>query len=507
MTTAKGKKVFLGHFILSIIITVAFFAKGVAGAYPVPPQCLRTQAFAEKNGINVDALPSVGFSAIDMETHIKLHLSATPRKGITLSHQFMDIIDYLEEALTANGGDLENVVYATVFLKDVEDIEECRWILREYFGDSIPPVNFVGQPSLEKGKRVAFEAWAVIPTSLVVTINRITEHTTIVEEEGAYVIYTGDITAGEEKGIYSDEVDQAFLNMKKEFQAIEAYLKARGAQRSVSFDKFVRAWFYNSDLLEKDPASPRKNRYMDFNTIRTGYYGPVRFIEDILDPDFVENDPQFLVKTKAYPASTGIGVKRPFLFTMGFIALVPKEGHPAAVIKAAPVSNKEQTTPADYSADYGPDSPKFSRGTIVEMGDRAIFYISGTASIRKADTTTKKGNPIAQTETTIDNIRILISRENLELIGLKGWGATLEDIAQLRIYIRNPEDYGAVKMLCEKAFPHVPKVYINADVCRPDLDVEIEGVAYLTRQSAKEALPEACPLGGLGKDRLLLTEV
>ena len=52
------------------------------------------------------------------------------------------------------------------------------------------------------------------------------------------------------------------------------------------------------------------------------------------------------------------------------------------------------------------------------------------------------------------------------------------DIAKIRVYVKHPEDYPACRAICERRLPGVPALYLHADVCRPDLLVEIEAVAF-----------------------------
>ena len=63
-------------------------------------------------------------------------------------------------------------------------------------------------------------------------------------------------------------------------------------------------------------------------------------------------------------------------------------------------------------------------------------------------------------------------------IGLVRGGATLEGLAFVRVYIKQQEDYAKVRAVCEKRLGELPTIYAVADVCRPDLLVEIEGVAF-----------------------------
>jgi enamine deaminase RidA (YjgF/YER057c/UK114 family) len=54
----------------------------------------------------------------------------------------------------------------------------------------------------------------------------------------------------------------------------------------------------------------------------------------------------------------------------------------------------------------------------------------------------------------------------------------LHDLAKIRVYLKRPEDFSACKAICERRFGSVPAIYAVADVCRPELLVEIEGVAF-----------------------------
>ena len=49
-------------------------------------------------------------------------------------------------------------------------------------------------------------------------------------------------------------------------------------------------------------------------------------------------------------------------------------------------------------------------------------------------------------------------------------------LANLRIYIKNAEDYDQVRATVEELYPQVPAIYTVADVCRDELLVEIEGI-------------------------------
>ena len=113
----------------------------------------------------------------------------------------------------------------------------------------------------------------------------------------------------------------------------------------------------------------------------------------------------------------------------------------------------------------------------VVQGHFVTTLVSGTASIVNQQTV-HPGDAARQTEQTIQNIAILIAPANFARHGLPGAGASLRDLAKLRVYVKRPEDYLVCREVVERMLPGVPVLYLRADVCRPDLLVEIEAVAF-----------------------------
>ena len=81
--------------------------------------------------------------------------------------------------------------------------------------------------------------------------------------------------------------------------------------------------------------------------------------------------------------------------------------------------------------------------------DSATIFVSGTASITNSETQ-HVGDPGKQTDQTLDNIAALIGADNFEGHGIPSMGATLDDLALVRVYIKNQEDYAIVREVCEK---------------------------------------------------------
>jgi len=107
-----------------------------------------------------------------------------------------------------------------------------------------------------------------------------------------------------------------------------------------------------------------------------------------------------------------------------------------------------------------------------------MAMVSGTAST-KGQKVMYPGDPVRQTLYMISSVELLLQQR----------GASLRDIPQIRIYIKNPEHYAVIRSVIEKKFKNVPALYVIADVCRPDWLVEIEVLSFLPvelRDASKE---------------------
>ncbi len=85
-----------------------------------------------------------------------------------------------------------------------------------------------------------------------------------------------------------------------------------------------------------------------------------------------------------------------------------------------------------------------------------------------------KENTEKQTLVTIENIKNLISVENLKSIGLH-LNPEKKSFSYIRTYVKHQKDISAVKAICEKQFKSENFQYLVSDICREDLLVEIEG--------------------------------
>jgi chorismate lyase/3-hydroxybenzoate synthase len=136
------------------------------------------------------------------------------------------------------------------------------------------------------------------------------------------------------------------------------------------------------------------------------------------------------------------------------------------------VENPRQVNAWHYPRQYGPRSPLFSRGTLMQINGDRHFLISGTASVIGHET--HHDNTADQVHESIRNVRSLLT----EARRLQGSDhPELGDAGLLRVYVRDPAEYERVKRVLETLIPDsVHRVYLQGDICRADLLTEVDGI-------------------------------
>lgn len=134
------------------------------------------------------------------------------------------------------------------------------------------------------------------------------------------------------------------------------------------------------------------------------------------------------------------------------------------------IENPRQVSAYHYPSQYGPRSPTFSRACLVNLGGRDMLFISGTASI-VGHWTLHEGDVAAQTRESLHNIQAVVAEAN-RLAPSANF--RLDNLAYT-IYVRHAEDLGKVRNeVTQFIAAPVSAVFLQADVCRADLLVEIE---------------------------------
>ena len=388
----------------------------------------------------------IGYSLADWSGVRHVFAAAVPRRGTTLTEQADDALRIIETVNSVHGAH-GTIVHQSVFVPDPGLIDECRRIIREFYGNDLPATSYIAQPPCQ-GKLIAIEAMGLGTGLGDVKIERISEQLVIARHNGMAWTYAALVARRAGSGRAYEQGMGAFRQLQQLLGGVNMCL-----------DNVVRTWLYQGGIVADEGET---QRYRELNRARTDAYDGISFLRGRLPKGH---------PPEVYPASTGIGTEGRGL-EVSAIALETDQPH----VLALPLENPRQTSAFRYGAHFSPQSPKFSRAMAVTCGPDAMIFISGTASITNSETR-HPGDATAQTRETLDNIEALISEENLSHHGLPGLGSTLDGIGLARVYIKRKEDYQRVRAVCEERLGELPTVYAVADVCRPDLLVEIEGIA------------------------------
>jgi enamine deaminase RidA (YjgF/YER057c/UK114 family) len=389
----------------------------------------------------------VGYSVVDLNDVRHVFAAATPRTGSTFDEQADDALRTIE-AVVREEGTRGSIVHQAVFLSDMAHLKRCRQIMRDFYGDELPTTSFIPQPPCG-GRLVAVEALGVGQGRGEVQIQRVSEELVVARHNGiAWIHCTKSVPGGDDRSVYD-----ASLQVLNELGQLVQSAHAR-------FDQVIRTWIYLGGIVDNDGPV---QRYKELNRARTDFYRDIHFLNGRIPSGH---------HGRVFPASTGIGTTGRGI-VLSAIAWVSDRSD----IRAVPLENPRQTAAYDYAAIYSPQSPKFSRAMALSCGTYTTILISGTASITNSQTQ-HCGDAARQTDETLDNIAALIAEENLARHGLPGLGTSLASLGFVRVYIKRTEDYPAVRAVCERRLGMLPTIYAIADVCRPELLVEIEGVAF-----------------------------
>lgn len=226
-------------------------------------------------------------------------------------------------------------------------------------------------------------------------------------------------------------------------QADRMFSRAAAAlgERGFGFPQVARTWIYLPQILDW---------YGDFNRVRSAHYAAAGLSATGPAP---------------YPASTGIQARRAGeACSMDLLAV---DAAPALSSSPLVVRPLLRSARQGQAASYG---SAFARAMVLERGAQKVIHVSGTASIDADGRSTHPGDVAAQYEGTLLSIAALLEQE----------GATLADIVQGTRFAK----HAALSAACDeaarqRALPPLPLLDVVADVCRPELLLEIEAVAVV----------------------------
>ena len=224
-----------------------------------------------------------------------------------------------------------------------------------------------------------------------------------------------------------------------------SYLRLDHLIRREGYPYWLRAWNYFAGITAGEGEA---ERYRRFNAGRHSAVG--------LSSSVGQN----------LPAASALGSDGG-----GFVLCALAGRQPATQIE-----NPRQVSAPLYPVRYGLRSPMFARAALVPNGRGAQLLVSGTASIVGHESL-HPGDPEAQLEETARNFEALVTTAlRADAGGPRTSDARLES---LKVYLRNADDYDRLIPRVRQLFSIPAPLVLRADICRPDLLVEIEGTYAL----------------------------
>jgi chorismate lyase/3-hydroxybenzoate synthase len=231
---------------------------------------------------------------------------------------------------------------------------------------------------------------------------------------------TGELLFG---GVVADETQPL------ESVSRDLYARLIDEVRAAGYPYFVRMWNFVGSINEIE----QRERYQLFCAGRHDAFIAAGYHHDV-----------------DLPSASAVGMPGRGLITY---FLASREG-------GVQVENPRQVAAYDYPPQYGPKSPSFSRATVW----RDTVFVSGTSSV-VGHTTVHAGDVDAQLDETLRNIEVVLAQT----------GRTLDTVVAAKTYVRHAADYPRIAARLADVFP--VNIYLEADICRQDLLLEIECVA------------------------------
>ena len=228
-------------------------------------------------------------------------------------------------------------------------------------------------------------------------------------------------------------------------QAREAYFHLLEAVAATRHTNLVKVWNYFGDINSGDDD---QEKYRQFSIGRAEAFSDANLREENM------------------PTGTAIGTANGS--GLSLIALASNNSF-------LPAENPRQVSAFHYPRQYGPRSPKFSRGGLVTSKDHKLVLISGTAAVVGHESNYPYDTKLQLNE-TFKNLEFLcasISNLDQEISQFE-----LDDKSVLRVYLKDPGDFDLVAEKIYKKFNGTNRnvAFLHGTICRKELTVEIDGV-------------------------------
>ena len=289
---------------------------------------------------------------------------------------------------------------------------------------------------LDHAEPLSAQVWAVSPRGTEVRVTTTGgddgPRGRLLEAPSLRLLWLSGIDGGDDDGDFGEQAGRMF-------KRAEQALRAEG----LGYRDVARTWIYVQRLLDD---------YDELNEVRTAFHRE----HDILGG----------AGPGAFPASTGIqGSSAGERCLMELVAATGPDG-----LRRPLLDSSRQPAAFDYGSG-------FSRGMVLSHEGVRTVFVSGTASIGSDGRTRHVDDAEGQILQTLLSLAALLEPEGASLCDLAAGTLFAKDRAALDAYEQVTRLLGV---------PTLPLVPVLADVCRPELLVEIDALALLDGAAATE---------------------
>ena len=371
-----------------------------------------------------------------------------PNIGGTLCDQLTNCYQQLAGYADSEGYTKQSILKQTIFISVSDNSEYYQskqnlLICAKEFFEELPPTSILAQSPAN--------------TSLVLEVVMVAELQSNeifhrYNDESSWIIFQ----RGETKILVAaglcNTIEQS--NILQQSNEVFRQLHKILTEEKMEFSDIVRQWNYIEQITKNGHYNSQ--HYQIFNDVRSKFYQLSNF-------------------KNGFPAATGIGIDCGGII-IDIIAVKFNDDSSVISVKS-PVQldaykySREVLAENNSIGELSQTTPKFERAKLLNTPENKMLFISGTAAISGQAST----NPLSvehQTEMTIQNMLSLISVENIEKHGIENVDKT--SFNYIRVYVKYKKDMKRVEEVCLKYFFQIPIVYVLADICRPELLVEIE---------------------------------
>ncbi len=379
----------------------------------------------------------------------EVHLFVEPYEDGSFEHQLEQVTSQYHAALESLDLPRHTAVFRRCFLSDAAN--QVHSVMASALGFGVSPaeaaaVSCIEQPPLycRKLALLAYHVRGVEPDQK--SLLEIPEagryaRTLALERPQRTLLWTTQMTSRRKASSVACSVQETRCAIEQTRGLLSTYRDHLRSQGASLLDNVLRTWIFvqNVDM-----------HYAGMVVARREFYAS-----------------EGLTPETHYIVATGIegqNARAQSLITFDALAMLGLERDQVAFIDALDHLNRTD--------EYG---VTFERSARLDHADRSHIYLAGTASIDAEGQIVHAGDVLRQTDRTLENLCAL----------LEAAGGSLDDLAEMILYLRDPSDAERVLAHLDATRPGLPFITVQASVCRSAWLVEMEGMAIVANRDSR----------------------